>query len=260
MRLRCSSGRGAALSNPWFRLYAEFLTDPVIRMLAPADRAVFIDVLCMKCAGVLDKSYVTPALRNAIIERYVGISNYPDEQLGKSQLEVTKGRLISQGLIDEQWQPLNWEKRQFQKDARDPTGADRQRRYRERQAEKKLKTSRNVTVTSTDTDTDTEQIQKKNPRTLGTSPRVVVTGLDENSWERWFGYRQDIRKPIKPASILAAQRELAGFGSEQAAVVQHSIANGYQGLFAPSARTAAARAPVRSLEEVEAAEKARATG
>lgn len=58
-------------------------------------------------------------------------------------------------------------------------------------------------------------------------------GLDASAWAKWFDYRNQIRKPIKPVSMPAAQRELAGFGSNQSAVVEHSIANSYQGLFAP---------------------------
>ena len=61
----------------------------------------------------------------------------------------------------------------------------------------------------------------------------VVDGLDVQVWERWVDYRIKIRKPIKPASILAAQQELAGFGANQSAVVEKSIASGWQGLFAP---------------------------
>jgi hypothetical protein len=57
--------------------------------------------------------------------------------------------------------------------------------------------------------------------------------LDLEAWKRWEAYKRAIRKPIKPASLLAAQRKLAGFGSDQAAVVEHSIANGYTGLWEP---------------------------
>lgn len=56
-------------------------------------------------------------------------------------------------------------------------------------------------------------------------------GLDEIVWKRWIDYRKQIRKPLKPASILAAQRKLAAYGSDQAAVVEQSIANGWTGLF-----------------------------
>lgn len=56
-------------------------------------------------------------------------------------------------------------------------------------------------------------------------------GLHLPEWDRWQAYRKAIRKPIKPASVLAAQRELAGYGADQAAIVEQSIAAGWQGLF-----------------------------
>lgn len=55
--------------------------------------------------------------------------------------------------------------------------------------------------------------------------------MDEKAWIRFVDYRKQIRKPLKPASILAAQRKLAAFGTDQAAVVEQTIANGWQGLF-----------------------------
>lgn len=69
----------------------------------------------------------------------------------------------------------------------------------------------------------------------GPAPAEPVAGLDLVSWERWVKYRSEIRKPIKPASVESAQRALAAFKGDQAAVVEHSIANGYQGLFPLSA-------------------------
>lgn len=59
----------------------------------------------------------------------------------------------------------------------------------------------------------------------------LVPGLDGEVWEKWISYRKSIRKPIKPVSILAAQKELAGYGAMQLAVVDQSIAYGWQGLF-----------------------------
>lgn len=58
-------------------------------------------------------------------------------------------------------------------------------------------------------------------------------GLDLDSWSRWLTYRKQSGKALKPASIPAAQRKLAAFGEQQSLVVEESIANGYQGLFAP---------------------------
>ncbi len=57
-------------------------------------------------------------------------------------------------------------------------------------------------------------------------------GLDLTAWAQWVEYRKQVRKPLKPASIPAAQQALAAFGSDQIAVVTQSIANGWQGLFA----------------------------
>lgn len=66
----------------------------------------------------------------------------------------------------------------------------------------------------------------------GASAPTPVEGLDSGTWDRWTAYRHEIRKPLKPASIPAAQKALAAFGSNQAAVVEQSIAQGWTGLFA----------------------------
>lgn len=66
--------------------------------------------------------------------------------------------------------------------------------------------------------------------TINESP-IEPPGLDRVAWERYFEYRKEIRKAIKPTSISASQRNLAGFGADQSAVVEQTIANGWQGLF-----------------------------
>jgi len=86
-------------------------------------------------------------------------------------------------------------------------------------------------------------------------------GLDIESWDRWLDYRSKIRRPLKPVSIPAAQRELAAFGADQAAVVQQSIANGWQGLFevkrVNGAVPARSRVKLKTADEIEAEERAR---
>lgn len=59
----------------------------------------------------------------------------------------------------------------------------------------------------------------------------LLDGVSYVAWGRWLQYRRDIKKPLKPASYDAAQKSLLRFGSSQEAVVEQSIANGYQGLF-----------------------------
>lgn len=60
---------------------------------------------------------------------------------------------------------------------------------------------------------------------------MTTPGLDVVAFQRWVAYRDEIRKGLKPSSLAAAAQELAKFGADQAAVVQQSIANGWQGLF-----------------------------
>lgn len=69
------------------------------------------------------------------------------------------------------------------------------------------------------------------PDSLTPEATAHPPGLNASAWEKWLSYRKQIRKPLKQASIPAAQQALAAFGSDQEAVVQQSIANGYQGLF-----------------------------
>ena len=69
---------------------------------------------------------------------------------------------------------------------------------------------------------------------------TAAPGLDLEAWERWVSYRAEIKKPIKPPSVSAAQKEMAALGSDQMAAVEKSIASGWQGLFAPSGKQKAA--------------------
>lgn len=76
----------------------------------------------------------------------------------------------------------------------------------------------------------------KGKRAKGSNPETVPdepppSNLQPETWHRWVEYRKQIRKPIHPASWSGAQRKLAAFGPDQAAVVEQSIANGWQGLF-----------------------------
>jgi len=62
-----------------------------------------------------------------------------------------KLRILEIGLIDNEWQPRAWGKRQFLSD-HDNTNAERQKRFRDN----KRNAPSNVTVTPPDTDTDTD--------------------------------------------------------------------------------------------------------
>lgn len=79
----------------WFRLYAEFATDPKVQMLSEIDQRRYVMLLCLRCGEkILTDDQVAFQLR---------IPDYQD----------TKKRLLEQGLIDEKNRPIAWEKRQF---------------------------------------------------------------------------------------------------------------------------------------------------
>lgn len=155
---------------PWFRMYVDFLNDPKLIALAFEDQRHFIGLLALKSDGVLDEDVPSELLDRIVAQRL---------WIDHAVIREVKKRLITARLIDQDWQPLAWEKRQFDSDA-DPTNAARQRRYRERkkaqqptqrpgedaaiheaEAHPELGTkarnvTRNVTVTGLDTDTEEE--------------------------------------------------------------------------------------------------------
>lgn len=81
--------------------------------------------------------------------------------------------------------------------------------------------------------------EKSKSKTREETPLPPIVGLNADAWAEWVTYRIKIRKPLKAVSFPAAQREMASHGAAQAAVVEYSIAHGYQGLFAPHAANGA---------------------
>ncbi len=85
-----------------------------------------------------------------------------------------------------------------------------------------------------------ETAPKTQTKTNTNKEETAAPGLDLDAWDRWVSYRTEIKKPIRPPSVEAAQKEMAAFGSDQMAAVEKSIASGWQGLFAPSGKQKAA--------------------
>lgn len=92
-----------ALPSKWFRLYAEFATDPKVQMLSETDQRRFIMLLCMRCSN----GDVT--LHDEEIAFQLRIS---DEQWC-----ATKHVLAQKMLINAQNKPCAWDRRQFASDS-----------------------------------------------------------------------------------------------------------------------------------------------
>ena len=87
------------MKNPWFRMYAEFATDPKVQSMSFDMQRHLIMLFCLKCNDDLDglsEDEIAFALRLTI------------EELGKC-----KQIFVSKGFTDEHLTLVNWEKRQF---------------------------------------------------------------------------------------------------------------------------------------------------
>lgn len=186
----------------WFRLYAEFLTDPLVRMLSFDDQRHFVAALCMKAMGVTDKRYASDEIRRHVIASLMGLSA-EDGPAGKNALDATNARLRKLGLVDENWQPTNWNKRQFKSDSVDPTAAERMRRYRKKN--NVTRNERNVTPSEQNrTDTEQSQIQSDEPLSSSSSLLHQSSSFDSVGESERFS-KKDIGLAI---TKLTAQKEL----------------------------------------------------
>lgn len=167
----------------WFRMYNDFLNDPKMISIAFEDQRHFIALLALKSDGILDQD-CSPELLNRIVAQKLW--------LDFASITDVKNRLIQAELIDENWQPTAWNKRQFKSD-HDASGAERQKRFRQKQKEKQEQEEqgdgdsnalRNVEVTPPDTETDTEKHNDDFASFWKDYPNKVNKKPAEKSWSK----------------------------------------------------------------------------
>jgi hypothetical protein len=129
------------MANAWFRLYAEFAHDPKVQMLPEFMQRRYIMLMCLRCSNDL-------------------VTLHDDEiafqlRISAEQLTETKALFVAKGFIDEDWNLINWEKRQFQSD----TSSHRVAKHRaaKKKGEKDDVTFQERYSNAPDTDTDTEE-------------------------------------------------------------------------------------------------------
>lgn len=189
---------------PWFRLYCEYATDPLVQMLAFEDQRHFVMAMCMKCKGVLDKDYPSPEVRARVISAFLGLDRIAADEANR--------RLREMGLVDENWHPVNWEKRQFPSDS----STSRVKAYRARKERQAAAERGNGDETfqerfsnglDTDTDTDTES-ESDDPRSAPPRVRGRQTRAERlpNDWEL-----TKERRLVAEAEKLPAERTFEKF-------------------------------------------------
>lgn len=126
------------------------MDDEKLKLLAFEDRWHYVVILCMKRKGILDVQD-SAALRDRKVGAKLG--------LGDRERDEVKRRLIDVSLVDESWQPLGWDKRQFVSDA-DPTATQRKQKQRDRERHAPVTRDKNpVTDESRTSHTAQSQIQ-----------------------------------------------------------------------------------------------------
>tara|TARA_B100001093_G_scaffold226772_1_gene217320 strand:+ start:3587 stop:4231 length:645 start_codon:yes stop_codon:yes gene_type:complete len=106
----------------WLKLYTEIVNDPKIQLLAPSDRWHYVVILCAKADGLFNYN---ANLRLKMLEVQLRLT--PEE------MTALYDRLLGVMLINEDWSPAGWDKRQV---VNDPTGKLRKRAQREREKNK----------------------------------------------------------------------------------------------------------------------------
>ena len=153
------------MANPWFRLYAEFATDPKVQMLPEKMQRRLIMVLCARCCNVLETLHETE------LAFYMRVT--------EEELAETKQIFIDKKFIDENWNLLNWDKRQFASDSSTARVArHREKKKQEGNDDETLpKRKSNALDTDTDTDTDTD---KKNKRVEQRAARLPADWVPDD--------------------------------------------------------------------------------
>ena len=205
------------MSNPWFRLYAEFAHDPKVQMLSELMQRRYIMLMCLRCSNV------TVTLRDDELAFQLRISD--------DELALTKALFITKGFINEDWELLNWDKRQFTSD-RDLSGAERQKRHRD----KVRNALRNVTVTLPDTDTDTDTDKKKTAKPAAAQLFVLPEWIPQASWAGYVDMRKKQRKPMTDRARTLVINELLKnkqLGHDVGSMLDKSTSNCWTDVYAP---------------------------
>jgi hypothetical protein len=168
----------STMSLPWFRMYAEFATDPVVQSLSFDDQRHFLMLLCFKCSGLLDREFATNQDRTDVIRKCIGLDGKAWDEMG--------ARLYRVKLIDEFLQPLNWNKRQYISDA-DPTAAERQRKHRLKARHGPVTDLSRPSEAEADSDSDSEKAEEAAAFDTSECPRDMDTAAEHRTFCEWCG-------------------------------------------------------------------------
>lgn len=174
------------MPNAWFRMYAEFADDPKVQMMSEAMQRRLLMLFCLRCLGKPVETF----RETEIAFKW---------RISMQDLAETKALFLQNEFIDEKWNILNWDKRQYISDS----STERVRQYRERKKQDETLPEHRETefVTAPEqiqSRTDTEQKHKEPELTLlsPTTPLGSSVRPEEfaNTWNRLRGKLPKVEK------------------------------------------------------------------
>lgn len=183
------------MANPWFRVYSEFSHDPKVQMMSEAMQRRYIMLMCLRCSEDLVTLHETEVAFHL--------------RINADEMAETKALFIAKGFIDDSFNLLNWEQRQFTSDSSNARVA----KHRALQKEKQTKASNaGVTLQETkgnalDTDTDTELVAKAtlSPAKLPDCPHEELIDLYAEHLPELPQPRKSLWRKGKNASALKSR-------------------------------------------------------
>jgi hypothetical protein len=181
------------MTLPWFRLYHEFSGDPVVQGLDFGDQRHYVMILCLKASGFLDRSFPSPEFRNRSICKALGLDPITGAE--------ARRRLTEVGLVDDDWHPPSWERRQFKSDCSSARVAKFRAKASGEESKKDLNIDTEGTVTRNVSETlhtkkNTRRTSSRIPDDFGLTPereayaaknlpKVNATALMEGFVDHW---------------------------------------------------------------------------
>lgn len=211
----------------WFRMHCDAIDNVKLRMLAFEDRWHYVAICCLKGEGLLEKSDDKNYLRMVSIKLGLDVM----------ALEEVKRRLIEVDLVDDNLQPLGWDKHQYKTDS----SVERVRKHRAAKDVTNKKRYSNVTVTPPETEAETEA-ETKDKKKVATRPvsdfndDVIRLGINLELWEEFLKNRKRLRASNTPAALKTLINKIERFqqqGHDANALVETANERGWKSVFEP---------------------------
>src|ERR1035437_2250076 len=201
------------MANPWFRMYHEWDSDPKVQSMTEAMQRRLAMLFCSRC-----KEETLQERDRAFHWR-----------ISMEELTETKAVFMEKGFIDGNWNPINWNHRQFLSDS----STDRVRRYR--QGLKQDETLQVVTIKQSETPcsvsvsvSDSVSVKKS---------FVLPPWIDSEAWAGFEEMLRKIRAPLTDRArngIIKELQKLCPAGGNGAEILDQSTQRGWRGIFAIS--------------------------